>query len=119
MKRSRTAPSLNSGQAATKLVEQVRRSLGFPADWTPRADLGETATSLQVWGPAELDALYARVGGEVTLRQTGRTVEATLTTPVPGVGPVAVATEWEPAIHPEQVGLPVIQAVAAPTGGVA
>lgn len=117
MKRSRTAPSLNSGQAATKLVEQVRRSLGFPADWTPRADLGETATSLQVWGPAELDALYARVGGEVTLRQTGRTVEATLTTPVPGVGPVAVATEWEPAIHPEQVGLPVIQAVA--TGGVA
>ncbi|MGW9584711.1 hypothetical protein ACWIGB_05500 [Streptomyces albidoflavus] len=117
MKRSRTAHSLNSGQAATKLVEQVRRSLGLPVGWAPRVDLGETATAIQVWSPAELDALYARVGGTVALQQAGRTVAVTLTTSGPGATPVVVTTEWEPDTHPEHLRLPVLQAALVPTGG--
>ncbi|MFH8744910.1 hypothetical protein ACH4GG_27335 [Streptomyces albidoflavus] len=114
MKRSRPTPSPNS---TGRLIEQVRRSLGFPAGWAPRADLGETATSLQVWSPAELDDLFSRVGGQVALQQTGRTVAVTLTTPVPGAEPVVVTTEWEPDVHPEHLRLPVLQAALVPMGG--
>ncbi|MEU6437457.1 hypothetical protein ABZ874_24410 [Streptomyces albidoflavus] len=114
MKRSRPTLSPNS---TGHLIEQVRRSLGLPAGWTPRADLGETATSLQVWSPAELDDLFSRVGGQVALQQAGRTVAVTLTTPGPGADPVVVTTEWEPDVHPEHLRLPVLQAALVPAGG--
>ncbi|MEU7377651.1 hypothetical protein [Streptomyces albidoflavus] len=114
MKRSRPTPSPNS---TGRLIEQVRRSLGLPAGWAPRADLGETATSLQVWSPTELNDLYARTGGTVALQQVGRTVAVTLTTPGPGPDPVVVTTEWEPDTHPEHLRLPVLQAALVPTGG--
>ena len=114
MKRSLPTLSPNS---TGHLIAQVRRSLGLPVGWAPRADLGETATSLQVWSPAELDALYARTGGTVALQQAGRTVAVTLTTPGPGAEPVVVTTEWEPEVHPEHLRLPVLQAAHVPTGG--
>ncbi|RPK69040.1 hypothetical protein EES44_07880 [Streptomyces sp. ADI96-15] len=71
----------------------------------------------EVWSPLELNTLYARTGGTVTLRQTGATVAVTLTAPGHGADPVVVTTEWEPAAHPEHVRLPVLQAAAIPTGG--
>ncbi|MFE6716825.1 hypothetical protein ACFVDU_04455 [Streptomyces albidoflavus] len=113
MQRSRPTLSPNS----SRLIERVRRSLGLPAGWAPRADLGETATSLQVWSPAELDDLFSRIGGQVALQQTGRTVAVTLTTHGPGADPVVVTTEWEPDTHPEHLRLPVLQAALVPTGG--
>ncbi|WP_405184214.1 hypothetical protein [Streptomyces albidoflavus] len=111
MKRSRPTLSPNS----SRLIERVR--LGLPTGWVPRAELGETATSLQVWSPAELDDLFTRVGGTVALQQTGRTVAVTLTTRGPGAIPVVVTTEWEPDVHPEHLRLPVLQAALVPTGG--
>lgn len=113
MKRSRPTLSPNS----SRLIEQVRRSLGLPAGWAPRADLGETAAAIQVWSPAELDDLFTRVGGQVALQQAGRTVAVTLTAPGPGTTPVVVTTEWEPDVHPEHLRLPVMRAALVPTGG--
>jgi hypothetical protein len=86
-------------------VAKVRAALGYSAGWQPRVHLGETATYLTVWSQRELNDLYLRVGGTVTLRQVERSTsdgsstwtatEITLTVAVPGVGPVEIVTDIE------------------------
>ncbi len=87
------------------IVEKVRVFLGYRPGWAPRTELGETATSLTVWSQNELNALFDRVGGTVSMRQASRSTsggditwtatELTLTVEVPGVGPVRITTDIE------------------------
>jgi hypothetical protein len=101
------------------VVAKVNAALGYPADEQPRAHLGETATYLTVWSQRELNDLYLRVGGTVTLRQVERrtsdgsstwtATEITLTVDVDGVGPVEVVTDIEDdPEHGYRTDLPVI-----------
>jgi hypothetical protein len=101
------------------VVAKVNAALGYPADEQPRAHLGETATYLTVWSQRELNDLYLRVGGTVTLRPVERSTsdgsstwtatEITLTVEVPGVGPVEVVTDIEDdPEHGYRTDLPVI-----------
>jgi hypothetical protein len=101
------------------VVAKVRAALGFPAPWQPDAHLGETATYLTVWSQHELNDLYLRVGGTVTLRQVERSTsdgsstwtatEITLTVAVPGVGPVEIVTDIEDdPEHGYRTDLPVV-----------
>ena len=63
-----------------------------------------------MWDPPALDDLLPRFGGAVALRQASEAVvEVSLATRVDGVE-VTFATDWEVDDHPEQLGLPVIQA---------
>jgi hypothetical protein len=101
------------------VVAKVRAALGFSAGWQPDAYLGETATYLTVWSQRELNDLYLRVGGTVTLRQVERrsfdgdttwtATEITLTVEVPGVGPVEIVTDVEDdPEHGYRTDLPVV-----------
>lgn len=108
----------NRARAEAERVAKVRAALGFSDRWTPQPFLGETATSLTMWSQHELNTLYKRVGGTVTTRTVERTcstgstwkaTEITLTVEVPGIGPVAVSTDWD-----EESGgrdLPLMQAI--------
>jgi hypothetical protein len=101
------------------VVAKVRAALGFSAGWQPDAYLGETATYLTVWSQHELNDLYLRVGGTVTLRQVERSTsdgcstwtatEITLTVDIDGVGPVEIVTDIEDdPEHGYRTDLPVI-----------
>jgi hypothetical protein len=100
-------------------VAKVRAVLGFSVGWQPDAYLGETATYLTVWSQHELNDLYLRVGGTVTLRQVERSTsdgsstwtatEITLTIEVPGVGSVEIVTDVEDdPEHGYRTDLPVV-----------
>ncbi|WP_432137630.1 hypothetical protein [Streptomyces sp. bgisy154] len=99
----RLEAALTAPDAAT--VSKVRAALGFSACWKPNPSLGETATYLTAWSQMELNDLYERVGGTVTMRQVERTTfdgittwtatEISLTVEVPGVGPVETVTDVE------------------------
>ena len=81
---------------------------------TPRLYLGETASRREVWSPRELDAVFASLGGVVSLWATSPVaVEVTLVTP----DGITYVTEWEPVDHPEHLSLSVMQ--AASNGGAA
>jgi hypothetical protein len=101
------------------VVAKVRATLGYSTSWQPDAHLGETATYLTVWSQHELNDLYLRVGGTVTLRQVERSTsdgsstwtatEITLTIEVPGVGPVEIVTDVEDdPEHGYRTDLPVV-----------
>lgn len=87
------------------VVAKVNAALGFRVSLTPRAYLGETATYLTVWSQMELNDLFLRVGGTVSIRQVERSTsdgsdswtaaEIALTVDVPEVGPVTVVTDIE------------------------
>lgn len=86
------------------VVAKVNAALGFRANRKPNAHLGETATYLLVWSQMELDDIFRRVGGTVTIRQVERSAsggtpwtadEITLTVDVPDVGYVEVVTDIE------------------------
>lgn len=87
------------------VVARVNAALGIRASWKPRPHLGETATHRVVWSQMELNEIFGRVGGTVSLRQVERSnrdgeagwaaTEITLTVQVPDVGPVTVATDIE------------------------
>lgn len=109
----------NRARAEAERVAKVRTALGFSDRYAPRPFLGETAASLTMWSQHELNTVYERVGGTVTTRQVQRSAcdgdatwnatEITLTVEVPGIGPVAVSTDWD-----EESGgrdLPLMQAI--------
>jgi hypothetical protein len=109
--------ALTTPDAAT--VAKVGHAFGFRAGWKPNPHLGETATYLTVWSQHELNDLYLRVGGTVTLRQVERSTsdemlwwtatEITLTVEVPGVGPVEIVTDVEDdPEHGYRTDLPVV-----------
>lgn len=87
------------------VVARVNAALGIRASWKPRAYLGETATHRVVWSQMELNEIFERVGGTVSLRQVERSnndgepgwtaTEITLTVGVPHVGTVTVVTDIE------------------------
>ena len=85
-------------------VAKVNAALGFRPNRMPNAHLGETATYLTVWSQMDLDDIFRRVGGTVTIRQVERSAsdgttwtadEITLTVDVPDVGYVEVVTDIE------------------------
>jgi hypothetical protein len=101
------------------VVAKVNAALGYRTNSAPRAYLGETATYLTVWSQRELNDLYLRVGGTVTLRQVERSTsdgsstwtatEITLTVDIDGVGPVEVVTDIEDdPEHGYRTDLPVV-----------
>jgi hypothetical protein len=109
----------NRARAEAERVTKVGQALGFRSGWKPNAHLGETATHITRWTQRELNDVFERVGGTVTARQVQRSAcdgdatwnatEITLTVEVPGVGPVAVSTDWD-----EESGgrdLPLMQAI--------
>jgi hypothetical protein len=103
------------------IVEKVRVALGHRAGWKPKPLHGETASYLTVWSQIELNAIYERVGGTVTIRQVERSTsddshtwtatEITLTVQVPDVGPVDIVTDIEDdPEHGYRTDLPVVTA---------
>lgn len=87
-----------------QMARRVQTALGFRHDWKPNTHLGETLTSLTAWTQRELNDLYERVGGTVTVRPVVRTLpscgtwpatEITLTIHVPGIGDVQIVTDWD------------------------
>jgi hypothetical protein len=106
------------------VVARVGAALGFRRGWKPDPYFDETATHLTVWSQYELNDLYLRVGGTVTLRQVERrscdgdatwtATEITLTVDVDGVGPVEIVTDIEDdPEHGYHTDLPVIAAAQA------
>ncbi|MFI5525008.1 hypothetical protein [Streptomyces platensis] len=100
-------------------ITLISATLGLPT-WNPRPELGETTTRIVVWSLRELDLIHTRTGGTVTARQIERAssdgspcavIEVTVTVDVPGVGPVEVVTDWEPAAEVYGLALPVICAL--------
>ncbi|WP_019059993.1 hypothetical protein [Streptomyces prunicolor] len=86
-----------------QLLAKVRTALGFAGHWKPVPELGESLTRVSVWSQLELNSLYERLGGTVTIRPVQRTYcdssvvveeEITVTVLVDGVGPVEVFTDW-------------------------
>lgn len=108
----------NRARAEAERLATVGKFLGFSNGFMPQPFLGETATCLTMWSQHELNTVYERVGGTVTTRTVERTcstgstwkaIEITLTVDVPGVGPVAVSTDWD-----EESGgsdLPLVRAI--------
>ena len=101
------------------VVARVGAALGFRRGWKPDPYFDETATHLTVWSQYELNDLYLRVGGTVTLRQAERrtsdgsatwtATEITLTVNVDGVGPVEIVTDIEDdPEHGYRVDVPVV-----------
>ncbi|MFB7589355.1 hypothetical protein [Streptomyces sp. NPDC056169] len=106
--------------ARTLLATRVRRALGLRGSLTLQHD--ETPTRVTVWSLHELQDVYARVGGTVTLTQATRTVsdgteytviETTLTTQLPGLAIAEITTDWDPHTELDGYGLPVIRDYAA------
>lgn len=103
------------------VVEKVRVALGYQRGWKPDPYFGETATYLTVWSQIELNALFERVGGQVSTRRVERSThdgqsswtatEITLTVNVPDVGPVEVVTDIEDdPEHGYRTDIPVVVA---------
>jgi len=101
------------------LTRRVHTALGMPY-WQPRPWLDETETRTVLWSQLELNTLYERVGGTVTTHTVQRTThggestwqatEITVTVDLPGIGTVALVTDWD-----EETGghdLPLLQAIA-------
>ncbi|WP_432091047.1 hypothetical protein [Streptomyces sp. NRRL F-5630] len=64
--------------------------------------------------PRDLDQLFARYGGAISGGPAGTAFVLALTTRTPD-GVITVTAEWEPAAHPENADLPIMQALAAGT----
>lgn len=87
------------------VVARVNAALGLRVNRKPNVHLGETATHRAVWSQMELNEIFERVGGAVSLREVERSncdgeaswaaTEITLTVQVPDVGPVTVVTDIE------------------------
>lgn len=115
-----TAVRSQKAAAEAALVSTVRNALGLPGYGPPRPEAGETPTRVSMWSVRELQDVYARVGGTVTIRQVERpyscgtftTHEITVTVTLPDVGEVQVFTDWDP--EEGCLDLPVIQALTAP-----
>jgi hypothetical protein len=107
-----------------KLITRVRKALGL-LRWRPNPDHGETETRIVMWSQLELNDLYERVGGTVTIQQVERTSpdgstwdaeEITVTMDVPGVGPIEATTDWYDgyAKYGRRDELPLMRALDAP-----
>lgn len=105
-----------------QMLAKVRTALGFVHSWTPISELGESLTRVLIWSQLELNALYERLGGTVTVRPVQRplsdgvvaTEEITLTVVVEGVGPVELFTDWCESLaqHGPRDQLPLMRAAA-------
>jgi hypothetical protein len=111
-------------KAERELAAKVGQAIGLRPGWQPRGSLGETPTVIYQWTQRELNDVFERVGGTVTARKVERSTSAgtwpateiTLTTEVPGVGPVRVVTDWD-----EESGghdLPVMHGLVLPSQAV-
>ncbi|MFJ6540547.1 hypothetical protein ACIQMP_07865 [Streptomyces sp. NPDC091385] len=95
----------NPDPAPALALATVRAALGFSTDWTPRTDIGESATHVILWSQLELNDLYERLGrpGPVALRlaepvDSLPVLELAFTVLVDGVGPVEASAEWCPTL---------------------
>ncbi|MFI5880861.1 hypothetical protein [Streptomyces sp. NPDC051554] len=105
-----------------QLLAKVRTALGFARGWTPIPELGESLTRVLIWSQLELNDLYERLGGTVTVRPVQRPLsdgvvaaeEVTLSVVVDGVGLVEVFTDWceDLAKYGSREQLPLMRAAA-------
>ncbi|MFC9700902.1 hypothetical protein ACFTWD_09445 [Streptomyces sp. NPDC056943] len=115
--RTRAAVTLTSHPTARALLAtKVRRALGLRGSLTLQHD--ETPTRVVVWSLHELQGVYARVGGTLTLAAVTRAtsdgtqydvVETTLTTQLPGLATAEITTDWDPTTELDGYALPVIR----------
>lgn len=94
---------------AAPYAREICEALGLSTavSFRPRLELGESPTRLLAWDVTGLRDIYARTGGTVTCKQAenaAHTVELTLTVDVAGIGPVEVATDWNPVYDPAYEG---------------
>lgn len=115
-------PTNSGGQHSKRLADRVRKALGRYITADVRPDEGETPVRRMVWSVRELDDVFSRAGGAVSVRQVERTfsdgtytaMEVTVTVTLPGIAwPVQVFTDWNPAEEPHGFALPVIGALYA------
>lgn len=116
-------PTNSGGIHSQRLADRVRTALGRYITTQVRPDDGETPVRRQVWSVRELDELYTRTGGAVTVRPVEQhspdgdaytVMEVTVTMTLPGIAwPVEIFAQWEPAEEPHGFALPVIRALNA------
>lgn len=113
----------NRAQAAAKANEfstRVRNALGLPRYPMPDPRNGEDVNRVSMWSVRELNDVFLRVGGEVSIREVVRdngcdepytTNEVKICVNLPGVGWVYAFTDWDPAGEAYSFDLPVIRAL--------
>lgn len=115
-------PTNSGGVHSKQLADRVRTALGRYITAEVRPDDGETPIRRLVWSVRELDDVFSRVGGAVTVRQVERidqdgeyaVMEVTVTMTLPGVAwPVEAFTDWNPAEEGHGFALGVVRALNA------